>query len=98
MVGFREPSASPPALADPLNGETAIGTGGLAKTGGIFDGITIAPDRPPEQVDPKSKDAGGIAYPVFRAKGQIDAPLACFQMLSKYFNFKFRRIIIRKVI
>jgi subfamily B ATP-binding cassette protein HlyB/CyaB len=98
LVGFREPSASPPELADPLNGETAIGTGGLAKTGGIFDGITIAPDRPPEQVDPKSKDAGGIAYPVFRAKGQIDAPLACFQMLSKYFNIKFRRDIIRKVL
>ncbi|TAF53250.1 MAG: ATP-binding cassette domain-containing protein [Oscillatoriales cyanobacterium] len=97
LVGFREPSALPTEPLDPLNGETDTGTGGLGKKPPItFDDVPSAPDRPPERPIDQHKDAGN--YPIFRAKGQIDAPLACFQMLSKYFGIKFRRDIIRKVL
>ncbi|MEG4518254.1 MULTISPECIES: peptidase domain-containing ABC transporter [unclassified Microcoleus] len=97
LVGFREPSASPPELEYPPIGGTDTGTGGSGKKPPItFDDVPIAPDRPPERATDQPKDAG--RYPVFRAKGQIDAPLACFQMLSKYFGLKFRRDIIRKVL
>ncbi|WP_293352398.1 MULTISPECIES: peptidase domain-containing ABC transporter [unclassified Microcoleus] len=95
LVGFREPSASPTELEDPLTDPTATGTGGLGKKPPIiFGDVPPAPERPPNPIP--TPEAG--KYPVFRAKGQIDAPLACFQMLSKYFGIKFRRDIIRKVL
>jgi ATP-binding cassette, subfamily B, bacterial HlyB/CyaB len=98
LVGFREPPEPQPELGDPLTGgEADTGTGGSDENpprGTVI--VKPAPDRPPERIIDQPKDAG--KYPVFRAKGQIDAPLACFQMLSKYFNIKFRRDIIRKVL
>ena len=57
--------------------------------------IPAAPDVPPEP-KPEPKDIS--KFPLVRGKGNIEAPLACFQMLSKYFNVKFRRDVVRKVI
>ncbi|MEP6486182.1 peptidase domain-containing ABC transporter [Microcoleus vaginatus GB2-A3] len=95
LVGFREPPEPQPETESP-NGTTETGgSGGQNPPGGTII-ITTAPDRPPEPKTDQPKDAG--RYPVFRAKGQIDSPLACFQMLSKYFGLKFRRDIIRKVL
>ncbi|MEG3932774.1 MULTISPECIES: peptidase domain-containing ABC transporter [unclassified Microcoleus] len=95
LVGFREPPE--PQETDPLNPTPDIVDPGPNPPGGKSLSIIDAPDRPPEpKTDPQTKDAA--RYPVFRAKGQIDAPLACFQMLSKYFGLKFRRDIIRKVL
>ncbi|KYC39388.1 peptidase C39 [Scytonema hofmannii PCC 7110] len=37
-------------------------------------------------------------YPYIRARGPIDATLACFQMLSQYFNTPFRRDMLRRVV
>ncbi|WP_207714093.1 peptidase domain-containing ABC transporter [Scytonema sp. UIC 10036] len=37
-------------------------------------------------------------YPYIRARGPIDATLACFQMLSQYFNMPFRRDMLRRVL
>ncbi|MEC4817510.1 MAG: peptidase domain-containing ABC transporter [Scytonema sp. PMC 1069.18] len=37
-------------------------------------------------------------YPYIRARGPQDAALACFQMLSQYFNISFRRDMLRRVI
>jgi subfamily B ATP-binding cassette protein HlyB/CyaB len=96
LVGFRQPP-EPSELEDPLTGGTKTGTGGSGKKEGIrFEDVPPGPDRPPEPATDQPKDGG--RYPVFRAKGAIDAPLACFQMLSKYFGIKFRREIIRKVL
>ncbi|MEG3843312.1 peptidase domain-containing ABC transporter [Microcoleus sp. herbarium14] len=95
LVGFREPPEPQPET-DPLNGTTDTAGSVQKPPGGKLLDITIAPERPPEPATDQPKDAG--RYPVFRAKGQIDAPLACFQMLSKYFGLKFRRDIIRKVL
>ncbi|MEG4289180.1 peptidase domain-containing ABC transporter [Microcoleus sp. C2C3] len=94
LVGFREPPEPQPEL-DPLNGTTEPAVDSQNPAVQLLD-IKIAPDRPPEPGTDQPKDSA--RYPVFRAKGQIEGPLACFQMLSKYFGLKFRRDIIRKVL
>ncbi|MCW6051159.1 peptidase domain-containing ABC transporter [Microcoleus sp. A2-C5] len=96
LIGFREPPESQPDPSSVLDAETEIAGFGEKPPGGKLLDITIAPERPPEPGDNQPKDAA--RYPIFRGKGQIDAPLACFQMLSKYFGLKFRRDIIRKVL
>ncbi|MEG4813578.1 peptidase domain-containing ABC transporter [Microcoleus sp. K5-D4] len=95
LVGFREPPEPQPET-DSLNGTPDTVGPGQNPPGGTSITVRDAPDRPPEPKTDQPKDAG--RYPVFRAKGQIEAPLACFQMLSKYFGLKFRRDIIRKVL
>ncbi|MBD0392634.1 MAG: peptidase domain-containing ABC transporter [Microcoleus sp. C1-bin4] len=94
LVGFREPPEPQPE-PDPLNGTTEPAVDSQSPAGKLLD-IKIAPERPPEPATDQPKDSA--RYPVFRAKGQIEGPLACFQMLSKYFGLKFRRDIIRKVL
>ena len=94
LVGFREPPEPQPE-PDPLNGTTEPAVDSQNPAGKLLD-IKTAPDRPPEPTTDQPKDSA--RYPVFRAKGQIEGPLACFQMLSKYFGLKFRRDIIRKVL
>jgi ATP-binding cassette subfamily B protein len=37
-------------------------------------------------------------YPFFAGKTPLDAGVACFQMLSKYFNMPFRKEVIRRVL
>jgi len=94
LVGFREPPEPQPEL-DPLNGTTEPAVDSQNPAVQLLD-IKTAPDRPPEPATDQPKDSA--RYPVFRAKGQIEGPLACFQMLSKYFGLKFRRDIIRKIL
>ncbi len=94
LVGFREPPEPQPD-ADPLIDPDIVDPRPQPPAGKVIP-VLPGPDRPPEPATDQPKDAA--RYPVFRAKGQIDAPLACFQMLSKYFGLKFRRDIIRKVL
>ncbi len=94
LVGFREPPE--PQETDSFDGTTDIVDPGPKPPGEKVIEVITAPERPPEPKTDQPKDAA--RYPVFRAKGQIDSPLACFQMLSKYFGLKFRRDIIRKVL
>ena len=58
--------------------------------------IPYAPEQPatlsPEILSHKQK------YPYVRGRGQIDSPLACFAMLSKYGSVNFRKDIIRKIL
>jgi ATP-binding cassette subfamily B protein len=54
--------------------------------------IPYAPDRLLDPTAPQPK------YPYVRGRGAIDAPLACFQMLSQHFQVPFRRDLIRKVL
>ncbi len=104
LVGFREPPEAEekeeltPGGVDDEEPDTggSKGKGKKPPDDGKKIGVGVAPLTPPDPKADQPKDAG--RYPVFRAKGQIDAPLACFQMLSKYFGLKFRRDIIRKVL
>ncbi|MEG4997655.1 peptidase domain-containing ABC transporter [Microcoleus sp. B4-D4] len=91
LVGFREPPEPQPESQI----ETSIQDPGVRSLSGEKS-LVIKPAPPP--ADPRSEVPKDTKYPIFRAKGTIDAPLACFQMLSKYFGIKFRRDIIRKVL
>lgn len=57
--------------------------------------IPYAPDQPPTSPTPSAKPA---KYPYVRGRGAINAPLACFQMLSKYLGVSFRRDTVRRVL
>ncbi len=58
--------------------------------------IPYAPDYPPEA--PPDPYAAKPKYPIIRARGTIEAPLACFQMLSQFLGLAFRKDLIRKVL
>ena len=61
-----------------------------------WDEIPEAPDRPAKvekKVESKKKN-----YPFVGGRGKIDAPLACFHMLSEHLNLPFRRDVIRRII
>lgn len=86
IIGLLEPETDniPTAERETIRRATAIDV----------SAVPAAPDRPPENIttNPLAK------YPVIRAKGALEAPLACFQMLSKYFGLKFRRESVRKIL
>ncbi|MUL36006.1 type I secretion system permease/ATPase [Gloeocapsopsis dulcis] len=58
--------------------------------------IPYAPEHPPEA--PPDPYAAKPKYPIVRGRGTIEAPLACFQMLSQYLGLAFRKDLIRKVL
>ncbi|MGL5082649.1 MAG: type I secretion system permease/ATPase [Microcoleaceae cyanobacterium] len=57
--------------------------------------IPIAPLPPDPELE---QDQTGQRFPVVRGSGTIGAPLACFNMLSKYFNVNFRKDLVRRVL
>lgn len=93
LVGLRE------VLASPVEVASSDGTQAVTSASSTIDisAVPAAPERPPEPVKETQKDPAP-KFPIIRAKGQIEAPLACFQMLSKYFGVKFRREIIRNIL
>jgi HlyB family type I secretion system ABC transporter len=61
--------------------------------------IPYAPERPPQlEVQLSPSQSRTKSYPHIHARGPMDATLACFQMLSQYWNIPFRRDVIRKVL
>ncbi|PIG90786.1 peptidase domain-containing ABC transporter [Gloeocapsopsis sp. IPPAS B-1203] len=58
--------------------------------------IPYAPEHPPEA--PPDPYAAKPKYPLVRGRGSIEAPLACFQMLSQHLGLTFRKDLIRKVL
>ena len=61
--------------------------------------LSMVPQAPALPPAPTSfQDTPSKKYPIFRAKGEIAASLACFQMLAKHLGLKFRRDVIRRVL
>jgi ATP-binding cassette subfamily B protein len=62
--------------------------------------IPYAPEHPPQvKSAPQGKDRHNLKkYPYFKGKGSIEASLACFRMLSKYFGTPFRRDVISRIL
>jgi subfamily B ATP-binding cassette protein HlyB/CyaB len=89
LVGFREP-AIPQKQTLTLDGsQTAL------KAPLDISDVPAAPDvTSANEPDP----ALPSKFPIVRGKGTIDAPMACFQMLGKYFGVRFRRDVIRKAV
>ncbi|MFB2981554.1 peptidase domain-containing ABC transporter [Microseira sp. BLCC-F43] len=61
-----------------------------------YEAIPIAPDIPVALAEPKKEEREN--FPFVRGRGQIEAPLACFKMLSQHFDVRFRRDILRKIL
>ncbi|MDJ1182236.1 peptidase domain-containing ABC transporter [Roseofilum casamattae] len=63
------------------------------------NGSTVEIGQAPQQV-PELEDTSSdrVSYPFVRGKGEIDAPMACFKMLSQFMRVPFRRDVIRKVL
>lgn len=63
------------------------------------EAIPYAPHRPPKLIaQTTSDDERSHKYPFIHGKSPVEATLACFQMLSQYWNIPFRRDVIRKVV
>jgi ATP-binding cassette subfamily B protein len=58
--------------------------------------IPYAADQPP--TEPSIESPALAKYPYIRGRGKINAPLACFGMLSKHMGVSFRRDMVRRVL
>ena len=60
--------------------------------------IPYAPDQ--EFVPPttSNKSLKNKNYPFVRGQGELEAPLACFQMLSKHLEIPFRKEVVRRIL
>jgi ATP-binding cassette subfamily B protein len=86
----------PPSLMElspPLNGETLEPE---AITDPFAD-IPRAPERP-ETLEPEVEAGRRVKYPFVAGKGEVNSTLACFQMLSQYWNLPFRKDILRRTL
>jgi HlyB family type I secretion system ABC transporter len=103
MAGAEAGALAPPPLADSLDpwAETEApppngSSPGPALPTANLD-IPYAPDFPPEG-DRPGTPTDKKNYPYVRGSGQVDAALACFQMLAQHLSMPFRRDTVRKVL
>jgi ATP-binding cassette, subfamily B, bacterial HlyB/CyaB len=68
----------------------------LIPTASDFADIPYAPEITPETEPPK--ESKPKKYPHIHGRGPQESALACFQMLSQYFNIPFRRDMLRRVV
>lgn len=62
------------------------------------DLIPFAPERPEALEEDDETTSRKTKYPHIRGKGPIDGSLACFQMLSQYWQMPFRRDVLRRAL
>lgn len=90
----------PPLIAQEIQGSDAIADPVDAAESTESDEIPFAPDRPvaadPSLVAPAQQTAQ--KFPFVRGRGELDAGMACLQMLCQHFNMPFRRDVIRRVL
>ncbi|HEY9881430.1 MAG TPA: peptidase domain-containing ABC transporter [Leptolyngbyaceae cyanobacterium] len=60
--------------------------------------IPYAPAEPVPVADPRGERNAAIRYPFARGRGEVEATLACFDMLSQFFKMPFRRDVIRRIL
>ena len=103
LIGFRTVEVYP-ELADvaiPVDAELLDPELETDQATGSAPPIPYAPDRPPEPAPSPSADGGAKSarkYPFVRGRGESDSTMACFQMLSQYFNLPFRRDVVQRVL
>lgn len=90
----------PPLIAQEIQGSDTIADPVDAAESTESDEIPFAPDRPvaadPSLVAPAQQTAQ--KFPFVRGRGELDAGMACLQMLCQHFNMPFRRDVIRRVL
>jgi ATP-binding cassette subfamily B protein len=91
LVGLHpERSVVPEKMVD----SEAIASSGTESAIIDISQIPAAPEKVPE---PEVETSQVGRFPIVRARGQIDAPVACFNMLSRYFGVNFRKDLVRRV-
>lgn len=89
LVGLRATPSPQPSVA-PSEESTAD------ELTTLLPQVIPAPETPPE---PELDSSQQIQrFPLVRGRGTVDAPLACFNMLSKHFRVNFRKDMIRRII
>lgn len=61
-----------------------------------YDSVPFAPEKP--EVVEESTNKQQTKYPYIHGRGPIDATLACFQMLSQYWNTPWKRDVIKRAL
>jgi len=90
-------TASPAPVKPPLKKAPISTLSPRKQLEGEDSGLDIS--RAPENIPELEQTSGDrISYPFIRGKGEIDAPMACFKMLSQFMKVSFRRDVIRKVL
>ena len=85
IVGFREPTLFLPS-------ETSLT---IPAELSAREDIPYAPEHLPER---GSKTRADEKYPYIRARGPMEATLACFQMLSQHLGMPFRRDVLKRTL
>ncbi|GJD22419.1 cyclic nucleotide-regulated ABC bacteriocin/lantibiotic exporter [Rivularia sp. IAM M-261] len=70
----------------------------LASTSIDVTNVPYAPDVNHSALQPLEDENNPKNYPYVKGRGKEEATLACFQMLSKFFNIPFRRDMLKKII
>lgn len=60
-----------------------------------WESVPFAPEKP---LAPEQQESKQTKYPYIHGRGPIDATLACFQMLSQYWNTPWKRDVIKRAL
>ena len=91
LVGLHPERSVVPKKMEPS--ETLVTSG----NGSQIININEIPQAPEKVPDPELENVQVGRFPIVRARGKIDAPVACFNMLSRYFGVNFRKDLVRRV-
>ncbi|MEM7554987.1 MAG: peptidase domain-containing ABC transporter [Cyanobacteria bacterium P01_A01_bin.84] len=70
----------------------------VAAVSRVTSDVPYAPERPPQLETDLEDNQKTTKYPFVGARSPVKATLACFQMLSQYWNISFRRDVIQKLL
>lgn len=88
LVGFTDPT-----LSFKQNTTTNEDISAVANP---WENVPFAPEKP--EALPSKTSAQLVKYPFVGGRGPVDATLACFQMLSKYWGMPWRRDVIHRAL
>jgi HlyB family type I secretion system ABC transporter len=92
LIGFSDPSLSfktaTSQLSAELESEIVLNP---------WEQVPFAPEKPEVKEEVK-KQQSSSAYPHIYGKGPVDGTLACFQMLSRYWNIPWKRDILKRAL
>jgi hypothetical protein len=67
----------------------------ISITPNSWENIPLAPEKPEQLEETTSKQ---VKYPYIQGRGPIDATLACFQMLSQYWNMPWKKDVLKRAL
>ncbi len=88
LVGFTDPTLS--------FKENTTTNEDISDVANPWENVPFAPEKP--EALPSKTSAQLVKYPFVGGRGPVDATLACFQMLSKYWGMPWRRDVIHRAL